>query len=61
MSADSQAPDSQDPGRDQHDNAAFGPTEAIGQGYPEEQPSEVVPDGIDEEQRSDQQDQRREG
>ena len=43
MSADDRAPDSQTPGRDQHDNAEFGPTEAVGQGYPEEQPAEVVP------------------
>ncbi len=61
MSADPMAPDPQTPGRDQHDNAEFGPTEAVGQGYPEEQPAEVVPDGVDPEQRSDQQDQRREG
>ncbi len=59
MSPDSQPPDPQT--RDQHDNAEFGPTESVGQGYPEEQPAEVVPAGIDEEQRSDQQPQRREG
>jgi len=59
--SDAQAPDSPTPDRDQHDNSEFGPTEAIGQGYPEEQPSEVVPDGVDEEQRSGQQPQREEG
>ena len=61
MSADDRAPDSQTPGRDQHDNAEFGLTEAVGQGYPEEQPAEVVPDGVDPEQRSEQQPQRSEG
>jgi len=61
MSTDSRAPGPQTPDRDEHGNDEFGPTEAIGQGYPEEQPSEVVPDGIDDEQRSGQQPQRREG
>jgi hypothetical protein len=61
MSADPKAPDAQTPSRDEHDNDEFGTTEAVGQGYPEEQPSEVVPDGVDEEQRSGQQPQRREG
>jgi hypothetical protein len=61
MSADPKAPDEATPQRDQHDNAEFGPTEAVGQGYPEEQPAEVVPDGVDPEQRSEQQPQRSEG
>jgi hypothetical protein len=61
MSADPKAPDEQTPQRDQHDNAEFGPTESVGQGYPEEQPAEVVPDGVDPEQRSEQQPQRSEG
>ena len=61
MSADPKAPDTQTPERDEHGNEEFGTTQSVGQGYPEEQPSEVVPDGVDEEQRSEQQDQRREG
>jgi hypothetical protein len=33
------------PSRDDHDNDEFGPTESVGEGYPEESPKETVPDG----------------
>ena len=33
------------PSRDEHDNSEFGPSEATGQGYPEESAAETQPDG----------------
>lgn len=53
MSSDPKADDPQTPQRDEHDNEEFGTSGAAGQGYPEEQPSETVPDEADDHPRSD--------
>ncbi len=42
------------PARDEHDNEDFGPSESIGQGYPEESPDESQADGEPRNPRPDQ-------
>ena len=41
----SDTPTPSTPPADDHDNSEFGPSEAVGEGYPEESPEEVQPDG----------------
>ncbi len=44
----------QTPPRDAPDNDEFGPSEAVGQGYPEESPAETQPDGTPDNPRKEQ-------